>query len=97
MASPVSPVLKPITGNWNFCGLDWSPYPEEGCAFAIQRKLHDAAEWDEIVSGLTLQAMHSPVQAGVTFDYRITASKAGEASDPSNMESFTGPVRPSKV
>lgn len=93
----IAPVLQPISGNWNFVGLDWSGYPDPVDTFTIYRKLAGESSFVAITTGLTQQKIHSnfhPSNVGDVVQYRITATFGGQESEPSNTQSYTVPPTP---
>lgn len=95
----LAPVLKPISGNWNFVGLDWSVYSDPVDTFTIYRKLANESAFVAITTGLTQQVIHSnfyPSNVGDVVQYYITATKNGQESAPSNTQSYVVPVNPNR-
>jgi fibronectin type 3 domain-containing protein len=95
---PASPTLNPIQGNWNFCGLNWSPYSGEADGFNVYRKLSNEQNYTLIVPWqyLSTTSTHSGGQSGLSYDHYVTAVKDGVESAPSNVRSFTYPPNPTE-
>ena len=95
----LTPTLKPISGNWNFVGLDWSVYPDPVDTFTVYRKLASETSFVPITTGLTQQSIHSnffPSNVGDVVQYYITATKDGQESAPSNTQSYVVPRNPTR-
>lgn len=93
-----APVLKPISGNWNFCGLDWQTYADPADGFNVYRKLSTESTYTKIIEDLPGQTIHCGCgPSGVTFNFYITAEVGGVEGPASNVENFTVPNRPRSI
>lgn len=90
-----APVLKPINGNWNNCGLDWRTYTDPADGFNVYRKLSTESTYTKIIENLTVQFIHCGcIPSGTTFNFYVTAVVGGVESAASNIENWTVPSVP---